>query len=156
MTTTMDDGQMYANNGGVVPVFSGQMEDYSAWREDAMDWEFSTKFPDKIKATKLVLAQNDMVKKVMRQIGSDQVRSAEGFQLIIKEMDKTFTLPTEQLGLNSFEKWDTMTRSKGQSSEAFLMQYDVAFHDLKKHDSRVSMSDQLLVMKGLARLQIDD
>ena len=104
MTTTMDDDQMYANNGGVVPVFSGQMEDYSAWREDAMDWEFSTKFPDKIKATKLVLAQNDMVKKVMRQIGSDQVRSAEGFQLIIKEMDKTFTLPTEQLGLNSFEK----------------------------------------------------
>ena len=147
---------MYANNGGVVPVFSGQMEDYSAWREDAMDWEFSTKFPDKIKATKLVLAQNDMVKKVMRQIGSDPVRSAEGFQLIIKEMDKTFTLPTEQLGLNSFEKWDTMTRSKGQSSEAFLMQYDVAFHDLKKHDARVSMSDQLLVMKGLARLQIDD
>ena len=71
----MDDDQMYANNGGVVPVFSGQMEDYSAWREDAMDWEFSTKFPDKIKATKLVLAQNDMVKKVMRQIGSDQVRS---------------------------------------------------------------------------------
>ena len=147
---------MYANNGGVVPVFSGQMEDYSAWREDAMDWEFSTKFPDKIKATKLVLAQNDMVQRVMRQIGSDQVRSAEGFQLIIKEMDKTFTLPTEQLGLNSFEKWDTMTRSKGQSSEAFLMQYDVAFHDLKKHDARVSMSDQLLVMKGLARLQIDD
>ena len=79
MTTTMDDDQMYANNGGVVPVFSGQMEDYSAWHEDAMDWEFSTKFPDKIKATKLVLAQNDMVKKVMRQIGSDQVRSAEGF-----------------------------------------------------------------------------
>ena len=155
-TTTVDDDQMYANNGGVVPVFSGAMEDYAAWREDAMDWEFSTKFPDKIKATKLVLAQNEMVKKVMRQIGGEKVRSADGFKLVMKEMDQTFTLPTEQLGLNSFEKWDTMTRSKGQSSEAFLMQYDVAFHDLMKHDSRVSMSDQLLVMKGLSRLQIDD
>ena len=60
------------------------------------------------------------------------------------------------MGLNSFEKWDTMTRTNGQSSENFLMQYYVAFHEVKKHDSRMAMSDHLLVMKGLARLQFED
>ena len=155
-TTTTDDEQVFANSGGPVPIFSGAMEDYPSWKEDILDWEHSVKLPDKVKGSRLVLAQNDVIKAIMRRAGPDNVRSAEGFNLIMKVMDSNFTHPEKDIGWYSFEKWDGMTRTKNQSSENFILQYNVAFDDVKKHDAKVSMSDQLLAMKALARLQIDD
>ena len=155
-TTTTDDEQVFANSGGPVPIFSGAMEDYPSWKEDILDWEHSVKLPDKVKGSRLVLAQNDVIKAIMRRAGPDNVRSAEGFNLIMKVMDSNFTQPEKDIGWYSFEKWDGMTRTKNQSSENFILQYNVAFDDVKKHDAKVSMSDQLLAMKALARLQIDD
>ena len=147
-TTSDDEQMMYTNSGGPVPVFSGAMEDYASWRADVMDWEHSVKLPGPVKGSRLVLVQTDIIKKTMRSIGEEKVRSAEGFKLIMATMDATFTDDDDHLGLSSFEKWDGMSRFKNQSSA------NVAFNELKKHDSKVSMSDQLLTMKALARLQI--
>ena len=73
-------------------------EDYPSWKEDILDWEHSVKLPDKVKGSRLVLAQNDVIKAIMRRAGPDNVRSAEGFNLIMKVMDSNFTQPEKDIG----------------------------------------------------------
>ena len=96
-TTSDDEQMMYTNSGGPVPVFSGAMEDYASWRADVMDWEHSVKLPGHVKGSRLVLVQTDIIKKTMRSIGEQKVRSAEGFKLIMATMDALMQVKEQEI-----------------------------------------------------------
>ena len=154
-TTEMDREEEYIMTGGSIPIFSGMRVDYESWKEDIGDWQTACKLKKEVQVARMLIVQPEMVKEVMRQIPKDQRDSAEGFQKVMNVMDQQFKKEVENMSWPAFEKWDNMRRKKGQSTESFIMEYELAFTKARKHDPELQCSDRMLAMKALARLQVD-
>jgi hypothetical protein len=151
---TTEDETQYVHSGGTVPIFSGTRADYETWREDVDDWEISTKLKPEQQAARLTYVQIDLVKKVMRKVPKAKRNSSEGLALVLKEMEKEFKKDPALVSRPTFAKWDNMRRQKDETTEQFILKFDLTFHELQKHDIEVQCSDRLLALKALDRLEI--
>ena len=154
MTTTEEDTQ-YISTGGTVPIFSGKMEDYDTWREDIDDWALSTKIKPEAQVARLTYPQLEVVKKVIRKVPKDKRNSPQGLEKVLEVMETQFKKPSELLSRPTFTKWENMRRQKGETTEQFMLNYELTFHELQKHDIEVQCSERLLALKALDRLEIE-
>ena len=133
-------------------MFSGSKADYDSFKEDIDDWEFSTKIPKETRAARLILVQIEQVKKIMRTVPKEQRRTANGVSLIMKEMDKKYLQSPANTSNSKFETFNSMYRLKGETTESFILKYELEYDDLVKADPEVKCSEPGLVISSYTDL----
>ena len=91
----------------------------------------------------------------MRTVPKEQRRTANGVSLIMKEMDKKYLQSPANTSNSKFEMFNSMYRLKGETTESFILKYELAYDDLVKADPEVKCSERLLTLNALAHLEVD-
>ena len=72
----------------------------------------------------------------------------------MKEMDKKYLQSPANTSNSKFETFNSMYRLKGETTESFILKYELAYDDLVKADPEVKCSERLLTLNALAHLQV--
>ena len=140
--------------GGVTrPPVLNETVDYEQWKKEVAMWQVCCKYEEGQRGPALALSLEGKAKDAVLELELKELQKAGGVELILKTLDGLFLKDENQRMYVAMKKFEQYTRSKGQSLDEYINEFEKNYNRLKLH--KITFPDQFLAYRLLENANLD-
>ena len=114
------------------PSFDPEADDYASWKADVAVWKlFTDTAPEKIGGA-IYLSTQNKARDVVRSVPTASIGTAEGYDLIIAELDKVYLTNESARAFAAFTNYYEYRRDAGDNWQRYIVEYEKRYLKVKQ------------------------
>lgn len=131
-------------------------DDYGNWKKDTEVWRLFTKDEKNRQGAALYLSLNGTARDAVRGISADALKSDDGFDEVLKILDKVYLKDTATRAYCAFKDFVEYRRSSGDTFAVFIVEFEKRYREVERHDMKLPTGAQAYFLLQAANLTIDN